>query len=107
MRIWHEQLVPKLCRQHLLALWRESLGCYKIITEGKSGYRNHPATQEFIDSPVALWNRLSVIRSEMLARGWNPKPLPKLVNKHGAVKERQSLNEQIARLKEKGCNCNV
>lgn len=35
MRIWHESLIPKLCRQHLLAMWREGLGAYKIITENK------------------------------------------------------------------------
>ena len=58
MRIWHEQLIPHLCKQHLLACWREALGAYSIITKNKRGYRNHPATQEFIDAPYALWLRL-------------------------------------------------
>ena len=108
MRIWHEQLIPKLCRQHLLAVWREGLGCYKIITENKKGYRNHPATQEFINAPNFLWRRLKIIREEMLSRGYNPKPLP---NEPLVVdiklKEWQTLEEQILLLQSKGCGCKV
>lgn len=112
MRIWHEQLIPKLCRQHLLAVWRESLGCYKIITENKMGYRNHPATKEFIKAPFALWMRLKIIREEMLKRGYHPKELPnggyyKIIYSNREPKEWQSLEVQIARLKEKGCECRV
>lgn len=107
MRIWHEKLIHILCRQHLLAVWREGLGCYKIITENKKGYHNHPATQEFINSPADLWNRLSMIRIEMLARGWNPKPLSPLVDKRGEVKEWQDLDTQVKLLRSKGCECKV
>lgn len=31
MRIWHESLIPKLCQKHLCAMWREGLGCLKIV----------------------------------------------------------------------------
>jgi uncharacterized protein (TIGR02328 family) len=110
MRIWHEELIPKLCRQHLLAVWREGLGCLKIITENKAGYRNHPATQEFINAPRHLLKRLHMIRSEMLKRGYHPKEMPSYVilsARREIVKQWQSLDEQIARLKEKKCNCKI
>lgn len=107
MRIWHSQLIPVLCRPHLLAQWREILGAYKIITENKKGYRNHPATQEFLNAPEALHERMSLIRQEMLSRGWNPKELPERVEFGGEVKEWQSLEEQTIHLRSKGCNCKI
>jgi uncharacterized protein (TIGR02328 family) len=116
MRIWHEQLIPKLCRQHLLACWREGLGCYKIITENKKGYRNHPAVKEFEDAPSKLWERLASIRHEMINRGYNPKHLPPqfTFDENGKatlipekIKEWQDLKTQIEWLKTKKCNCSI
>lgn len=92
----------------MCGVWRESLGAYKIITENKSGYRNHPATQEFIDCPTALYERLKVIRQEMLNRNYHPKELPVCnLTPSGTVKEWQSLEEQIEVLLSKGCKCNI
>lgn len=111
MRIWHEELIPKLCRQHLLAVWRESLGCWSILVNDKKGYRNHPAVKEFEKNHLALAHRLSIIRKEMLSRGYNPKLLPfKAQDKilwELDVTEWQSLEEQIEVLKAKGCNCKI
>lgn len=107
MRIWHEELIPKLCRQHLLAVWREGLGAYAIITQNKKGYRNHPAVKEFEDNSLELKNRLWAIRKEMLRRGYNPKGLPDAPMTFGKVNEWQTLEEQIAVLKAKGCECAV
>lgn len=112
MRIWHQELIPKLCRQHLLAVWRESLGCYKIITENKKGYRNHPAVKEFENNVGELRLRLRDIRKEMLNRGYHPKELPFPENgltgvTFGKINTWQTLEEQIEVLKEKGCNCQV
>ena len=109
MIIWHKKLIPKLCRQHLLAVWREGLGCYSIITKGKKGYSNHPAVKEFANAPWQLLKRLYEIRDEMLKRGYNPKELPILRTAYleGSVKPWQTLNEQITRLKEKKCNCKI
>ena len=112
MRVWHQNLIPKLCRQHLLACWRESLGAYKIITENKKGYRNHPAVKEFLGNPLALWARLYHIREEMLRRGYKPKELPELKSVDGYFftldfYEWQSLNEQIEVLRSKGCDCKI
>lgn len=114
MRIWHQNLIPKLCRQHLLACWREGLGAYKIITENKKGYRNHPAVKEFEKHHNILWIRLAVIRKEMLTRGWKPKeppPKPLLQNsntfKSYYRKQWQGLKQQIEVLKSKKCDCKI
>ena len=93
-------------------MWREGLGAYKIITENKKGYRNHPAVKEFANAPQALWNRLFILRQEMLNRGYNPKELPFTPNeitdfKYSDIEEWQTLDEQIAVLKTKGCKCNI
>jgi len=78
MRIWHEDLIPKLCQKHLCAMWREALGCYKIVTGEVDGgsYKNHPATKEFKNHSEFLWTRLFAVREEMLKRGYHPKKMP-------------------------------
>lgn len=130
MRIWHEELISKLCQKHLCAMWREGLGCYKILWENKSGYRNHPATKEFEGKIEQLWLRLHEVRSEMIERGYKPKDLPSIysdklqafdrglgnyrhfgivgiINSHYEIKEWQTLEEQIEVLKLKGCDCRI
>jgi uncharacterized protein (TIGR02328 family) len=111
MRIWHEQLISKLCRQHLLAMWREGLGAYAIITENKKGYRNHPAVKEFENNPHRLWERLANVRNEMIKRKYHPKNLPDPIiptyNNIGLVEPWQTLSEQIQILKAKNCKCNI
>ncbi len=111
MRIWHEKLIPKLCRQHLLAMWREGLGCYSILVNDKKAYRNHPAVKEFEGIPCCLWERLFFVREEMLNRGYHPKELPQFVDgqrkAHQAYTPWQTLEEQVAVLKAKGCDCRI
>jgi len=109
MRIWHTQLISKLCRQHLLACWREALGAYKIITEDKKGYRNHPAVKEFEDAPLLLYWRLEWIREEMKKRGYKPKELPihNFQKRSETIKQWQTLEQQIEVLKSKNCDCKV
>lgn len=116
MRIWSEQLIPKLCQKHLCAMWREGLGAYKIITENKKGYRNHPAVKEFENSLAYLYDRLEKVRIEMIIRGYHPKemlntehdyPELKVMTGLKKPKEWQTLDQQIAILKSKGCKCKV
>lgn len=117
MRIWHEQLIPLLCRQHLLATWREGLGAYAIITQNKKGYRNHPAVIEFAGAPDLLYKRLKQIRKEMLNRNFNPKELPDQIQISTQTPKRQkswydnhiwqTLEEQTEVLKAKKCNCKI
>lgn len=113
MRAWHKDLIPKLCSKHLVACWRECLGMFKIITENKKGYRNHPAVKEYSDCPDKLWDYLKLIRNEGIKRGYNFKelpPKPELTNNHPS--QWQTLECQIERLREKklsiiSCKCNV
>lgn len=90
-------------------MWREGLGAYKIITEGKKGYRNHPAVKEWIGSDKSLWRVLNITRMEMLNRGYHPKPMPEPVLnlKMTKYKRWQTLQEQIEVLKSKGCKCKI
>lgn len=113
MRAWHKSLIPKLCRIHLIATWRETLGMYSIIINNKKGYSRHPATQEYINCPDKLWDYLHLLREEMLRRGYKPKELPpKPPATSNEPKEWQTLEEQIERLKEKRqtiliCRCDI
>lgn len=107
MRIWHQKLLPHLCRQHLLACWREGLVVYSIITNNKNGYRNHPAVLEYRNAPRALHEHLRAIQKEMIKRGYHPKPLPPLKLKRGrsVIRPWQTLAEQRRILNSKPCKC--
>lgn len=112
MRLWHTELVPKLCQKHLCAMWREGLGCWAIVRGNKQGYRNHPATKEWIGDDLGLYMRLCHVRCEMLRRGYNPKHIPcthiEFLRLTGVQNpEWQTLEQQIEILKAKGCKCNV
>lgn len=117
MRIWHEKLIPKLCQKHLCAMWREGLGCYKLVRNNKvgkdivrKGYQNHPATIEFEQAAMSLWERLKMVRDEMKRRGYHPKRMPTRPSTlvwWYQEKPWQTLDEQIAVLKSKKCKCNV
>jgi len=115
MRIWHKKLIPHLCRNHLLAVWRDSLGAYAIITQNKRGYHNHPAVKEFEYCPEILYGRLYIIRLEMIKRGYHPKEMPPIhksssvgiTEKELLIKEWQTLEEQIEILGGKKCRCEV
>lgn len=91
-------------------MWREGLGCLKIIAEGKKGYSNHPATLEFAQCPSALYDRLHKVRAEMLRRGYKPKELPRYLfisPRREHVREWQTLAEQVERLRQKQCKCDL
>lgn len=110
MRIWHEQLIPKLCQKHLCGMWREALGAYKIISDNRTdlAYFKHPATQEFVNAPIALWHILSFVKLEMESRGYHPKDLPpKPIKMTSDRKPWQTLAEQTEHLKLKNCKCEI
>lgn len=110
MRIWHQRLIPKLCTKHLLAQWREGLGCYSIIFNNKKGYSKHPQVIQYKNSLQTLWYILETTRNEMLKRGFNPKPLPGFPsNEHNKLKTLvwQTLKQQKEILRNKNCNCKV
>lgn len=110
MRIWHEKLISKLCRPHLLAMWREGLGCLGIVCGYKKGYRFHPQVKEFMNHDYKLYNRLYQVREEMLKRGYYPKPLPNIIvwnTPRPRYTPWQSLQKQTEILRAKGCQCQV
>lgn len=96
-------------------MWREGLGCYKIVNRVrplKGGYSNHPAVKEFKRGVMDLYNRLQLVRNEMLKRGYHPKAMPKYPIIHDEVmwclaKPWQTLKQQKEILKAKGCKCKV
>lgn len=92
-------------------MWREGLGCYKIVTyevDG-GGYKNHPAVKEFMGSSFKLAVVLTKVREEMLNRGYHPKELElgNVFTSNSSYTPWQTLEEQIEVLKSKGCNCKI
>jgi Pyrimidine dimer DNA glycosylase len=69
VRIWD---VPphELCRVHLLGEHRELHAIWTILTQGKSGYRNHPETIRWVGKQAALFVRHSQLAEEMTRRGY-------------------------------------
>ena len=95
-------------------MWREGLGMWKILSENKKGYQNHPATKEFKNHLDMLWERLYEVRDEMIKRGYHPKTLPNL--RHTPQGDNccvgfpipwQTLEEQIEVIRLKNCKCKV
>ena len=83
-----------------------------ILVEDKKAYRNHPATKEFENSIWHLWVRLGKVRNEMLKRKYHPKELMngsyyKIIYSNSMPKDWQTLEEQIAVLKGKKCECRI
>lgn len=111
MRIWHEDLIPKLCQKHLCAMWREGLGCYKIVTYQVDGgsYKNHPAVKEFMGYSLDLSRVLVKVREEMLKRGYHPKELElgNVFTSGDSYTPWQTLEEQIKVLQSKHCPCKL
>lgn len=109
MRIW--DLPPQeLCRPHLLGEHRELHALWTILTEEKSGYRNHPETKRWVGKLKALYNRHETLVDEMTKRGYVHKsPLnPELATGlavQGAFLH--SLEEQRKFLREKQCACST
>lgn len=89
-------------------MWREGLGCYKIITENMQvSYAKHPATLEFKECPQILHRILGKVQGEMFCRGYHPKALPLKKQGNGKRKQWQTYEQQVEILKVKGCKCKV
>jgi hypothetical protein len=107
MRIW--DLDPRLlCRQHLLGEHRELHGLWNILTQGKSGYRNHPETRRWEGRLAALYLRHQQLVEEMTARGYDHRsPLDAgLARGSGEQPDRVDSDEMQRRiLSTKPCSC--
>lgn len=107
MRIW--DLPPsQLCRVHLLGEHRELHALWTIITQDKSGYKNHPETKRWVGKLRALYNRHEALAEEMKKRGYNHKsPLDKTLATGSGEQDvfLHTNEEQKELLKEKPCTC--
>ncbi|MDE1843200.1 MAG: pyrimidine dimer DNA glycosylase [Thaumarchaeota archaeon] len=109
MRIWDIQ--PKnLCQLHLLGEHRELHAIWTILTQNKTGYARHPETLRWKNQLHALYNRHSLLVSEMKHRGYNHQSDLDKRLAVGSTKQTKfinSLEEQIEILKNKKCKCNI
>ena len=109
MRIW--DISPKnLCQLHLLGEHRELHAIWTILTQNKMGYAHHPETLRWKNKLHALYDRHSLLVSEMKRRGYHHKSDLDKRLAIGSTKQTEfinSLEEQVEILKNKKCKCNV
>lgn len=109
MRIW--DIPPdRLCRNHLLGEHNELHAMWNILTQGKTGYANHPETKRWRGKLKALFRVHEEIAQEMLARGYkHNSPLDKRLAKGSGVQASfvDPVNVQVESLLRKGCSCDV
>lgn len=109
MRIW--DLPPEqLCRAHLLGEHRELHAIWVVLTTGRAGYAHHPETLRWRGKLRALWLRHEALVAEMQRRGYrHASPLDEALATGAAVQDEllDSIPDQIANLRAKGCDCRV
>jgi hypothetical protein len=109
VRIW--DLSPSLlCRQHLLGEHRELHGLWRILTEDRRGYAQHPETRRWRGKLAALYRRHEALAEEMTRRGYrHASPLDSLQATGAAVQSEyvDSPEAQLLILSGKGCGCAV
>jgi predicted secreted Zn-dependent protease len=107
MRIW-DVSVRNLCRIHLLGEHRELHALWTILTQNKTGYRNHPETKRWIGKLAALYKRHEEEVAEMHRRGYrHASPLQKNLATGNATQDIlvHTIAQQKEILKNKQCAC--
>ncbi len=100
MRLWHQQLIPKLDRQRLLGQHRE---CAAL--RGKGWGKKHSVVDyAFTYNPDYLVAYHYLIMDEMEARGYHPDPVWRKPNWRGAAigEEENWTNGSYEKLHEMG-----
>lgn len=111
MRIW-DLPVECLCRNHLLAEHRELHAVWNVIVNDKRGYSRHPEVMRWRGKLIALLARHEEEVREMEARGYehrSPLYVSEVPRGHdGSVQDTflESRDEQVRKLRLKGCECN-
>ena len=109
MRIW--DIPPQnLCQSHLLGEHRELHAIWAILTQNKKGYAHHPETLRWKNKLHALYDRHSLLVSEMKRRRYDHKSNLDKRLATGSAKQNEFVNspeEQVEILKNKNCKCNV
>lgn len=107
MRVWDVD-VRELCDRHLLGEHRELHAIWSILTNGRTGYANHPETRRWRGRLAALHARHEEEVAEMARRGFrHASPLDRRLAT-GEARQTEyidSLEDQRARLAEKDCEC--
>jgi hypothetical protein len=109
VRIW--DLSPeRLCRSHLLGEHRELHAIWSVLTNKKKGYSRHPEVLRWRGKLKALFLRHEDLVAEMMRRGYlHNSPLDPAMAR-GAAEQTvivDSPEDQIRRLKNKRCECDV
>jgi pyrimidine dimer DNA glycosylase len=107
MRVWDVD-VRELCDRHLLGEHRELHAIWSILTNGRSGYANHPETVRWRGRLAALYARHQQQLAEMARRGFNHgSPLDGALATGEARQSElvDSMADQRARLAAKDCGC--
>ncbi len=109
MRIW--DIPPlKLCSRHLLGEHAELHGIWSILTQGRRGYSNHPETRRWSGKTKALYIRHQMLVEEMGRRGYmhnSPLDIELAEGEETQTELVNSIAEQVAILRKKGCDCGV
>lgn len=107
MRVW--DISPsQLCDQHLIAQHHEIHCIYNIITDNKTGFRNHPEVKRWESHLPALCSRHFQTVMEMENRGMSHYTclfMGELSIPLRYPEPWQSIPEQIALLESKECEC--
>jgi Pyrimidine dimer DNA glycosylase len=107
VRVWDVD-VRELCDRHLLGEHRELHAIWSILTNGRTGYANHPETLRWNGRLAALYARHDEEVDELSRRGFrHASPLDRRLAT-GAAEQTElvdSLEEQRARLASKECGC--
>ena len=109
MRIWD---VPpgRLCRNHLIGEHAELHAVWSVLTQGKSGYANHPETQRWKGKLKALYSRHEQLVAEMENRRYKHKSPLEAELAVGDESQDEYVNppdEQMRMLAGKGCGCSL
>ncbi len=109
MRIW--DLPPeRLCRSHLLGEHRELHAIWSVLTNRKKGYSRHPEVLRWRGKLKALFLRHEDLVAEMMRRGYlHNSPLDPAMARGTAEQTVivDSAEDQIRRLRNKRCECDV
>ena len=109
MRVW--DIEPDiLCRNHLLGEHNEIHALWTILTQNRKGYIHHPETRRWVGRLAALYQRHEAIVAEMKRRGYKHASVLDKTNATGQTVQTvfvNSIDEQCALLRLKGCSCSI
>lgn len=73
MKIWDEELIPKICDDHLVRMWQDCWKCFEMVqVHGKRS--RQPCFVEFQGCPLLLVHRIEMVYNEAVKRGYVTMP---------------------------------